>query len=70
MVGGSALFTGSAVIQRGYWRVKMAWPNNRTRYFGRLNSEKEARAWIAEHGWLTQQSAEQRRRPKPKKDDQ
>jgi hypothetical protein len=35
------------------WRVKIAWPNGTTKYFGKFGSEQEARRWIGAHGWLT-----------------
>jgi hypothetical protein len=44
------------VAQKGYWRVKLAWPNNRhLRFFGKFLSRTEAEKWIEQHRWLTGQ---------------
>jgi len=36
----------------GHWRVKMTWPDQTTRYFGKFNSQADAERWIVEHRWL------------------
>jgi hypothetical protein len=40
------------------WRVQIVWPNGRVHYFGQFASEKDARAWISAHAWLTVASKE------------
>jgi hypothetical protein len=50
----------SPVRQSGFWRVKIAWPTARPRYFGHFVSQTEAEKWIEEHRWLAKQKA---RRP-------
>ena len=42
-----------AVERRGYWAVRITWPNGAKHYFGKYNSEREANQWIEKHGWLT-----------------
>lgn len=41
------------VTHTGYWRVKMAWPNQTPHFFGKFRSRAEAEKWIAQHRWLT-----------------
>src|SRR5262249_8155541 len=54
--GGTSLtIVLTAVAQRGYWRVEMAWPNKRPHFFGKFRSQAEAEKWIAENRWLTEQ---------------
>jgi hypothetical protein len=45
-------------VKRGRWRVKIAWPDTPSRYFGKFNSQAEAERWIAEHQWLIEQHQE------------
>jgi hypothetical protein len=40
------------VAHKGYWRVKLAWPN-RHHFFGKFLSLADK--WIEEHRWLTDQ---------------
>jgi hypothetical protein len=42
------------VAQKGYWRVKLAWPDKH-HFFGKFPSRAEAEKWIEEHRWLTEQ---------------
>jgi hypothetical protein len=42
------------VARKGFWRVKMAWPD-RHHFFGKFLSQAEAEKWIEEHRWLTEQ---------------
>ena len=42
------------IRQSGHWRVKMTWPDQTTRYFGKFNSQADAEKWIVEHRWLMQ----------------
>jgi hypothetical protein len=42
-----------AVREGESWRVQIVWPNGRVHYFGQFASEKDARAWISAHAWLT-----------------
>jgi hypothetical protein len=42
------------VAHKGYWRVKMAWPD-RHHFFGKFLSQEEAEKWIEQHCWLTEQ---------------
>jgi hypothetical protein len=58
-------FVMQPVKSRGHWRVQMTWPraHGPTRYFGKFDSEAEAKRWIAEHRWLTKQNLE--RQPDP-----
>jgi hypothetical protein len=44
------------IQQSGCWRVKMAWPNNTVRFFGKFLSRREAEKWIEKHGWLSTQN--------------
>jgi hypothetical protein len=44
------------IRQSGYWRVKMAWPNNTVRFFGKFLSLREAEKWIEKHRWLSKQN--------------
>ncbi|MFY9840993.1 MAG: hypothetical protein WAK55_31885 [Xanthobacteraceae bacterium] len=44
------------VARKGYWRVEMAWPDNKhLHFFGKFLSQAEAEKWIEEHRWLTKQ---------------
>jgi hypothetical protein len=54
----SSVVVLTPIRQSGYWRVKMAWPNNNIHYFGRFLSQQEAEKWIEKHSWLTKQSQE------------
>ena len=47
----------------GYWRVKMAWPNNNVRYFGKFLSRREAEKWIEKHAWLSNQNQKPDEKP-------
>jgi hypothetical protein len=42
------------VAQKGFWRVKLAWPN-RHLFFGKFLTQAEAEKWIEQHRWLTEQ---------------
>jgi hypothetical protein len=48
----------SPVKQADHWRVKIAWPGQVARFFGRFDTEAEAERWIEEHRWLTEQRQE------------
>jgi hypothetical protein len=41
------------VARKGYWRVKMTWPN-RHHFFGKFLSQAEAEKWIEQHRWLAE----------------
>ncbi len=43
------------VALKGYWRVKLAWPNATPRIFGRFDTKAEAEKWIEKHRWLQHQ---------------
>jgi hypothetical protein len=45
----------TAVQGWDHWRVKMAWPHHTPRLFGKFASQAEAKKWIADHHWLTEQ---------------
>jgi hypothetical protein len=45
------------VAHKGYWRVKLAWPD-RHHFFGKFLSKAEAEKWIEEHRWLAEQRQE------------
>ena len=44
MGDGSAVLT--PISRSGHWRVRMMWPNNKPRYFGKFLSKREAEKWI------------------------
>jgi hypothetical protein len=46
--------TLTTVAHRGYWRVKMAWPNKH-HFFGKFLSQAEAEKWIEQNRWLIEQ---------------
>ena len=46
------------VALKGYWRVKMTWPNKTLHFFGKFLSRAEAEKWIERHRWLTSQRQE------------
>ena len=46
------------VVEAGYWRVKIAWPNKTPHYFGKFETKEKAEQWIAEHHWMTEQRQE------------
>jgi hypothetical protein len=43
------------IALKGYWRVKMTWPNKNVHFFGKFLSRAEAEKWIERHRWLTEQ---------------
>ena len=43
------------VALKGYWRVKLTWPNKNVHFFGKFLSRAEAEKWIERHRWLTEQ---------------
>jgi hypothetical protein len=63
MGDGSAVLT--PISRSGYWRVRMMWPNNKPRYFGKFLSKREAEKWIEQHDWLTKQTEKRQREPRP-----
>jgi hypothetical protein len=46
------------VALKGFWRVKMMWPNKSVHFFGKFLSRAEAEKWIEQHRWLTEQRQE------------
>jgi len=56
MGGTSAVLT--SVKKGDLWRVKIAWPNGKTKYFGKFRSELEAQKWIGTHSWLTERATQ------------
>jgi hypothetical protein len=52
----SVMLTPVAV--KGFWRVKMTWPNKSVHFFGKFLSRAEAEKWIEQHRWLTEQPQE------------
>jgi hypothetical protein len=46
------------IVERNHWRVEMAWPGYKSRYFGHFHSRTEAEKWIEEHRWLAKRSQE------------
>jgi hypothetical protein len=50
--------TLTPVTQSGYWRVELKWPRRPKHYFGKFHSQAEAKKWIEEHRWLTEQRQE------------
>lgn len=46
------------VALKGFWRVKMTWPNKSVHFFGKFLSRAEAEKWIEQHRWLTEQCQE------------
>ena len=43
------------IALKGYWRVKMTWPNKTLHFFGKFLSRAEAEKWIEQHRWLQHQ---------------
>ena len=43
----------SPVQEDDVWRVRMVWPNEAVRYFGKFTSERDAIDWINAHPNLT-----------------
>ena len=48
----------SPVQERGFWRVRIVWPNGRVHLVGKFTSEKDAIEWIEAHARLTKPIAE------------
>ena len=47
--------TLTPIALKGYWRVKMTWPNKNLHFFGKFLSRAEAEKWIEQHRWLQHQ---------------
>jgi hypothetical protein len=52
------------ISRSGYWRVRMMWPNNKARYFGKFVSQREAEKWIEKHSWLIEQTKKRQEKPR------
>jgi hypothetical protein len=47
----------TAVQRDGHWAVRIIWPNESESHYGKFPDEREAKAWLEAHQWMTAEQA-------------